>query len=190
MAGSDPAFLIRDHLDRYGVDYAILTGSHVLGLSVHPDPDWGNVIATAYNQNLADRWLSHSPRFRGSIVVNHSDPAAAARAIRRYAPDRRFVQVLMASGSPRLFGQRFFHPLYEAAAEYNLPVAIHPGTEGAGNAGAPTPAGRTTRYLEWHNIVPIDFMAHVNSLVCEGVLSSFPRLNSSASKAAWLGFRT
>jgi predicted TIM-barrel fold metal-dependent hydrolase len=96
----------------------------------------------------------------------------------------------MASGSPRLFGQRFFHPLYEAAAEYNLPVAIHPGTEGAGNAGAPTPAGRTTRYLEWHNIVPIDFMAHVNSLVCEGVLSSFPRLNSSASKAAWLGFRT
>ncbi len=58
LAGSDPAFLFTDHLDRYGSDAAILNGSHVLGLSVHPDPDWGHAIATAYNQNLANRWLS------------------------------------------------------------------------------------------------------------------------------------
>lgn len=188
MAGSDPDFLIRDHLDRYGIDIALLTGSHVLGLSVHPDPDWGNAIATAYNQNLADRWLSRSPRFRGSIVVNHSDPAAAAREIHRCAPDKRFVQVLMASGSSRLFGQRFFHPLYAAAAEHHLPVAIHPGTEGAGTAGAPTPAGRPTRYFEWHNIVPINFMAHLNSLVCEGVFEQFPQLKFVAVEGglAWL----
>ena len=188
MAGSDPAFMLTDHLDRYGIETAILTGSHVLGLSVHPDLDWGNAIATAYNQNLADRWLTHSPRFRGSIVVNHSDPAAAAREIHRCAPDKRFVQVLMASGSSRLFGQRFFHPLYEAAAEHGLPVAIHPGTEGAGTAGDPTPAGRPTRYFEWHNIVPINFTAHVNSLVCEGVFEKFPTLKFVAIEGgmAWL----
>lgn len=188
IAGSDPDFLISDHLDRYGIDYAILTGSHILGISVHADPDWGNALATAYNQNLADRWLSRSPRFRGSIVVNHSDPAAAAREIHRCAPDKRFVQVLMASGSSRLFGQRFFHPLYEAAAEHNLPVAIHPGTEGAGTAGPPTPAGRPTRYFEWHNIIPINFIAHVNSLVCEGVFEKFPGLKFVAIEGgfAWL----
>ncbi len=188
MAGSDPAFLITDHLDRYGIDTAILTGSHVLGLSVHPDPDWGNAIATAYNQNLANRWLSQSDRFRGSIVVNHSDPAAAAKEIHRCAPDKRFVQVLMASGSSRLLGQRFFHPLYEAAAEHGLPVAIHPGTEGAGTSGDPTPAGRPTRYFEWHNIIPLNFMGHINSLVCEGVFEKFPNLKFVAVEGgmAWL----
>ena len=188
MAGSDPDFLIKDHLDRFGIEFAILTGSHVLGISVHTDPDWGNALATAYNRNLADRWLGRSTRFRGSIVVNHSDPEAAAREIRRCAPDKRFVQVLMASGSSRLFGQRFFHPLFEAAAECNLPVAVHPGTEGAGTAGAPTPAGRPTRYFEWHNIVPLNFMGHINSLVCEGTFEKFPRLRFVAIEGglAWL----
>ena len=188
MAGSDPDFMITDHLDRFGIDFAILTGSHVLGISVHTDPDWGNAIATAYNRNLAERWLGRSPRFRGSIVVNHSDPEAAAREIRRCAPDKRFVQVLMASGSSRLFGQRFFHPIFEAASEYNLPVAVHPGTEGAGTAGAPTPAGRPTRYFEWHNIVPLNFMGHINSLVCEGAFEKFPQLRFVAIEGglAWL----
>ena len=98
IAGSDPDHLIRDHLDRHGVDYAILTGSHVLGVSTHFDPDWGNALATAYNMNLAARWLGRSDRFRGSIVINHSDPEYAAAEIRRCAPDRRFVQVLMGAG--------------------------------------------------------------------------------------------
>ena len=81
LAGSDPDHLVRDHLDRYGIDYAILTGSHVLGVSTHFDPDWGTALATAYNMNLTGRWLDRSPRFRGSIIINHSDPAAGAREI-------------------------------------------------------------------------------------------------------------
>jgi len=188
IAGSDPAYLLKDHLERYQIDYAILSGSHILGASNHFDPDWGNALVRAYNENLAARWLSHSDRFRGSIIINHSDPAAAAKEIHRCAADPRFVQVLMASGSNRLFGQRCYHPIYEAAAEHGLPVAIHPGTEGAGTADTPTPAGRPTRYFEWHNIVPINAMAHINSLVCEGVFERFPTLRFIAIECgiAWL----
>ncbi len=56
-----------------------------------------------------------------------------------------FVQVLMASGARMPYGQRFYHPIYEAAAEHDLPVAIHPGTEGVGISGPPTAAGYPTQ---------------------------------------------
>lgn len=94
----------------------------------------------------------------------------------------------MASGTPHLFGQRFFHPIYEACAEVGWPIAVHPGTEGAGSAPHVTPAGRPTRYFEWHNILPINYMANVNSLVCEGVFEKFTRLKFVAIEGgiAWL----
>ncbi len=186
--GSDPHFLVEDHLERYGIDYAVLTGSGILGLSLNPDMDWANAVARAYNEALRDKWLDADPRYKGSIVINHSDPAAAALEIDRAAQDKRMVQVLMASGSSRLFGQRFFDPIYEAAQRNGLPVAVHPGTEGAGTAGDPTPAGRPSRYMEWHNILPINYMAHINSLVCEGAFEKFPDLKFVAIEGgvAWL----
>jgi predicted TIM-barrel fold metal-dependent hydrolase len=74
VPGSDPHFLVEHHLERYGIDYAVLTGSGILGLSLNPDADWANAVASAYNEALRDKWLDADPRFRGSIVVNHSDP--------------------------------------------------------------------------------------------------------------------
>lgn len=186
--GASPAFMVKDHLDRYGVDYAILTGSGMLTLSLHNDPDYGNALSSAINEWMVAKWLAFSPRFRGSIIINHSDPLYAAKEIRKWAGHKQISQVLMASGTSRLFGQRFFHPIYEAAAEAGLPVAIHPGSEGAGTAPNITPAGRPTRYMEWHNILPINYMANVNSLVCEGVFVKFPDLKFVAIEGgiAWL----
>ena len=188
MPGSDPHYLAEHHLDKFGIDIAVLTGSGILGLSLQPDTDWANAVAGAYNDALAVKWLDADARYRGSIVINHSDPIWSAGEIDRIAKDKRFVQVLMASGSNRLFGQKFFHPIYEAAERNCLPVAIHPGTEGVGNSGAPTPAGYPSRYMEWHNILPINYMATVNSLVCEGVFEKFPALKFVALEGgiAWL----
>lgn len=187
-AGSDPHFLAQHHLDKYKIDYAVLTGSGILGISLNPDVDYANAVASAYNDALVEKWLDADARYRGSILINHSDPEYSAREIDRVAKDKRFVQVLMASGSNRLFGQRFFHPIYEAAERNGLPMAIHPGTEGAGVAHPSTPAGHPTRYMEWHNILPINYMAHVNSLVCEGVFEKFPSLKFVCIEGgiAWL----
>lgn len=186
--GTSPAFMMKDHLDRYGIDYAILTGSGMLNLSLHHDPDYANALSSAINEWMVAKWLAFSPRYRGSIIINHSDPAHAAKEIRKWAGHPQIVQVLMASGTNRLFGQRFFHPIYEAAAEAGWPVAIHPGSEGAGTAPNVTPAGRPTRYMEWHNILPINYMANINSLVCEGVFVKFPDLKFVAIEGgiAWL----
>jgi len=94
----------------------------------------------------------------------------------------------MASASRTLYGQRVYHPIYEAAERNGLPVAIHPGSEGRSIHGAPTPSGWPTRYFEYHNILPLNFMAQINSMVCEGVFEKFPNLKIVAIEGgvSWL----
>jgi predicted TIM-barrel fold metal-dependent hydrolase len=166
----------------------VLTGSGVLGISLHADPDYANAVASAYNDWLVEHWLKVSPQFKGSILINHSDPAAAAKEIDRMGPHPDMVQVIMSSGARMPYGQRFYHPIYEAAERNGLPVAVHPGTEGKGISGPPTPSGYPTRYMEWHNILPTNYMTHINSLVCEGIFEKFPKLKFVAIEGgiAWL----
>lgn len=187
VAASDPAHLIRHHMDPNGIEYAILTGSHT-AFGTACDIDFANAVAGAFNRNLQDRWLGFSDRFRGSILVNHADPGRAAREIDVMGGDKRFVQVLMGSGSSRGFGHRCFFPIYEAAARNALPVAFHPGDEGTGTACPSTPCGQPPRYFDWHNTLPINYMAHLNSLVCEGVFEKFPELTVVAIEGgiSWL----
>jgi predicted TIM-barrel fold metal-dependent hydrolase len=174
-AGASPEKMIAQHLDPFGIDKAILTGSGIIGLGVHPNIYYAAALARAYNEALADTWLRADGRFYGSILVTPQDPQAAAEEIRRWAGHPRMVQVLMCSGARIPFGQKFYWPIYEAAAECGLPVATHPGTEdrGIGNGFI---AGDPSTYLEWHTNIPQNYMGHVVSLLCEGVFEKFPGL--------------
>lgn len=183
---SDPYFLISDHMEPYGIDYAILTGPHLMPLGT--DRDFHNMQARAMNECTADTWLGVSDRFRGSLLVNVDDPPAAAKEIRHWAHEKRFVQVISAATTHRPLGQREYWPIYEACVEAGLPFAVHPGTEGAGTSLPPTPVGWPSRYMEWHNILPIGYMAQINSLVTEGVFEHFSELMFVAIEGgtAWL----
>src|SRR5688572_7758164 len=174
--GADPAFTARQLLDANAIDRAVLIGGEVLGLGAMPDPDAAMMIASAYNDWIADTWLTADDRFRSNLVVGPQDPALAAKEIRRAAADRRFVAVLLPLTNI-LMGQRHYYPIYEAAAEHGLPITIHPNSgEGIFRTSPPLAGGTPTYYVEWHTGLSQVFQANVISLVCHGVFERFPNL--------------
>ena len=172
---SRPDSLARHFLDVYGIEYGILNLDN-LAIGTSPEPDFAAAVAAAMNDVLVHDWLPVDPRFRIGLIVSPVDPELAAREIHRLGDHPEVVQVLMPSGARMPFGQRFYHPIYAAAVEHNLPVAIHPGSEGVGTSGAPTAAGWPTSYFEWHTGLVGSFIAHLISLVTEGVFIKFPTL--------------
>jgi predicted TIM-barrel fold metal-dependent hydrolase len=181
----DPKQVSIDHLDRYGIAYAVLLpGGMNVGLTRNIDV--GCALARAWNDWLVETWLKSDPRYLGSICVNMNDPHKAAAEIRRAGSHPQMVQILTSGESEHLYGHRYYYPVYEAAAELGLPLAIHPGREGA--LDSPTPIGRPSGYFEWHCTLPLTFQAHLVSMVTEGVFEKFPRLKLLLTEGgvAWL----
>lgn len=187
-AGSDPDFLRTQLIDEFGTAYAILLPRAFC--NVHPDPDMGTAIAAAYNDWVAEKWLDrHNPDgvFKGSITINHHDPPAAAREIERWAGHPHFVQVMTDSGARAPFGQRQYHPIFEACERHGFRFAVHPGTDGMGINVQPSP-GYPTHYIEWHTTLSLSFQAHLVSLLTEGVFERFPGLGITLTEGgvSWL----
>ena len=171
-----PATLGRYFFDEFDVEYGVLNMESALHLGLSPEPDYAAALVSAINDVVAHDWLPADPRFRASLIVAPNDPQLAAREIHRLGDQPGFVQVLMPSGARMPYGQRYFHPIYAAAVEHNLPVAIHPGTEGVGISGPPSVAGYPSTYLEWHTGLVGSYLAHLVSMVTEGVFITFPSL--------------
>ncbi|MGK9251353.1 amidohydrolase [Paenibacillus humicus] len=174
-AGSDPELMIRQLIEPYNVEAAILTGV-VYNISSTHDPDYAAAICSAYNDYLIAEWLGKHPAFKGAMAVSTLDPLLAAREIDRVGGHPDIVEVIISSAARSPLGQRNYHPIYEAAERNGLPLAVHPGAEGGGSSTAPTAAGYPSRYIEWHTNLSQTFMAHLVSFVCEGVFVKYPRL--------------
>ncbi len=186
-AGTHYETMRDQHLNPFGINRAILTGNGMLGLGVHPHAEFAKAVARAYNDALLETWLSWDDRFFGSMLVAPQDPLAAAAEIRRLGPHPRIVEVLMCSATRVPYGQSYYWPIYEAASEVGLPVAVHPGTETRGISNGFI-AGPPSTYLEWHTNLCQNYMGQVVSLVCEGVFEKFPKLKFVAKEGglAWI----
>ena len=86
------------------------------------------------------------------------------------------VPVLLPSATESPLGRRQYHPIYEACARHDLPLALHIGGEGAGMAPPSTAVGHPTTYFEWYGSLPQVYMAHIMSMITEGVFEKFPTL--------------
>src|SRR5919202_304329 len=175
LCAGDPDWVVQQLLVKYRIDLGILTGS-IIGLGVQHNARFLAALASAYNDWTLEKWVRPYDCFKGSIVVAPQDAEAAAREVHRLGDDPGMVQVLMASAARIPYGQRSYWPIYRAAVEHNLPVAIHVGSEGTGLANPPTGVGYPSTYLEFHTDHSQTMMAHCVSVVSEGLFEAFPSL--------------
>lgn len=187
-AADDPAKLIADWMEPHQLDAAVLSVYDAPLLSTFGDVDYPIIVARAVNEWLAECWLETDARFLGTIVVATQDPLAAAAEIRRAARHPRMVQVMLPTGTQMPYGHRRYFPIYEAAVECGLAVAIHSGTEGMGTSVSPTPCGWPGTLMELQITRSTAFLGHLTSLITEGVFVQFPELKIIGLETgiAWL----
>ncbi len=175
--GSDPAFLVKDLLDANDISLCLLnsleSGKYC---AVHASVDESIVLASAFNDYYIDQWLSVDKRLTYAPVVPSQDPAAAAAEIRRVGGHGQ-VSAVAVPPLAILMGNRYWWPIFEAAAEMDLPVLLHvTGSEAIYN-GAPMPAGgMPDTYIERYVTLGQGAEANLNSMIMSGLFERFPNL--------------
>jgi len=174
--GSDPAYAVKQHLDGHDVAAAILSSLEAAYLTALPNPDDTIVLSSALNDYLIDHWLAIDPRFHLAIGVTPKDPLASAAEVRRLAANPQVVAVFLPTNDVAM-GNRYFHPVYDAAQECGLPIFSHVGSgEGDFRGAAALPGGQPSHFAERRAIFSTVAQANLSSLVFEGVFERFPKL--------------
>lgn len=176
-AGSDHELMRTQLLDRLDVRAVILSYSigHNAAL---PNVYLASEVCRAANDWSIDRWLSgQDDRYYGAVLVPTQLPEDAAKEVRRVGAHPRMKEVILVSnGLAKPFGHPAYHPIYEAAAEVGLVVAIHVagelGATGAHICGGGVPATR----LESHTLSAQPMQHHLASLLVHGVFEKYAGL--------------
>lgn len=172
--GSVPA-RTEEYLRGNGVTQAIL---NPMLRGLQPAADQGSAICAAYNDWIAATWLQDSPdnlRYWGTIRVNPMDPAGAVAEIERWADHPRMVQVGVPLEAHHPYGQRYYLPIWEAAAARHLPVAIK-AEGGVGVEYYPTMTGLPRTHIEFSSLHRDRFFFHLASFIAEGAFDRYPDL--------------
>lgn len=174
--GSDYRFMCEQLLDPGRYHKAVLT---------FYNGDWGGHLNTYFTRELhrafnswnLDTWLSIDDDRLASVVALHTaEPEEAAKEIRRVGGHPKIVSALIGTNPlGRPLGDPIFHPIYEAAAEMDLCISVHPTamTRTANVLG--TGGGRTV--AEDVNDFAQQGMHYLSSLIVNGVFEKFPDLH-------------
>lgn len=174
-AGSDPEFVGRELFEVAGFDLAIL---HPMTVGVLPDWHLESAIHEATNRMLVERWLdsgTYADRFFGTIRVNPNDLESAVREIHRWADHPKVVQIGLPMQTQAPYGRPHYKPLWRAAVDTGLPVAIHLEM-GQGITHPPTPNGIARTYQQLAGFQPLTYVYHLMNMIAEGVFEEFPDL--------------
>lgn len=171
LAAATPEDLGRHVFDRFGASHAIL--NCIYGMQLVFSEDMAKAFARAINAWVKAQWLDRDPRLSASIVVPLQNVEYAVEEIERWAPDRRFVQVLVLAMGETPLGRRQLWPVYAAAERHGLPIGIHAGSS---YRHPVTSLGWPSYYVETYAAQSQGFQSQVTSLITEGVFAKFPGL--------------
>lgn len=186
--GTTPASslsLLRDQvLDPLGSEYAIV--NCYWGIDSVRNPDFASALAQAVNDWLIDQWLDRDDRLRASLVVPAHNPAEAAREIDRVGDHPGFVQVFLPVWSPVPYGNRIWHPMFEAIERGGLVAGLH---YGGSSEGPTTSTGWATWFTEEYGGSQAMYWSQILSMIAEGLFQRFPDLRVSLLEGGftWLG---
>lgn len=169
--GENLEFMQKQLLDEWGISYGILLPLTAAGDQINLD--FGLAMSQAVNDWQIQDWTEKEPRLRGSIMIPYEDGPLSAEEIHRVGDHPHMVQVLFVTRTREPMGSRRYWPIYEAALEHDLPIAIHFGSTG-GNAI--TGAGWPSFYIEDHAGMAQSFQSQITSMVSQGVFELFPEL--------------
>ncbi len=176
-------------MDEFAIDYTILTPGMNLGLASVNHDQTAVALGAAYNDWLLDTYLDLDPGFVGSLLVAPQKPDRAAEEIDRVADESGIVAIqLPASGLVPPAGHFMYEPIYEAAADHDLPILMHSGNS---TTTASFPVQRTwaETFMEDHAFTfPAEAMWHLISLICRGIPEKYPHLQFIHQEAGveWL----
>jgi uncharacterized protein len=177
-------------MNRGIIDYSILFPSELLPIGYLPDEKWAAALAETYNRYMVDNY-SNLPGIKIGLLVAPQMPEHAAREIRSYADRKDVVAVCVPDiGVNPPIGNHKYLPIFEAAAECNLPIAFH-GIESLLHGNYPLRVSNFSTLLELYTIgFPFTAMLQIISVVGEGIPARFPNLKFCVLEAGitWMPF--
>src|SRR3954453_8183738 len=177
--GSSHELMNRQLLEPYRIERALLTFGAGTYVAANANPYFAAELARAANDWSIDHWLGdRDERLFGTVLLANQLPDQAPKELRRIGGHPRIAAGLLATnGIGKPFGPPLFHPIYEAAEEVGVPIAIHAAGESfASMRVSPVGSGVPSLYLEYHTLVPQGVMTHLVSMIVHGVFEKFPTL--------------
>jgi predicted TIM-barrel fold metal-dependent hydrolase len=127
--GYHPHERIRD-MDREGIDVAVCFATVATSVCAVRDPALEAALAHAYNRWLAEYCADYPDRIKGVGIVPQRDMNACRAEIDFLSREPWAVGIMTFGNLDRYLADHpYFDPLYRAAAEADLPICFHGGTD-------------------------------------------------------------
>jgi uncharacterized protein len=178
LPGSDFDLLVKQVLGHGKRERVVLGYDDGLLATAYPLPYVARQVVRAANDWTLENWLARDERLYGMVLVIAGMPEEAAKEIRRSGRDPRMVAVALGTnGLGRQFGHPAYHPIYEAAAELDLPIVIQAGSDSATDLTVdPLAGGPPATYSEYDTFASHPLAAHTTSLILGGAFDLYPNL--------------